>query len=362
MNVTLFLNHKCNMRCSYCYNGRKFDKAMPVDIMKQGIEMAMTGRDARISFFGGEPLMAFDEIQWAVEHARKREAEIKDIPVRFSLTVNGTLLDARKLAFLKKERFHLVVSIDGSKQAHEITRPMKNGNSSYNEIVANLKAALKTIPSTETLSVIDPANVMFLSQSLDALLAIGVKNINFSLNYEADWEANDLSTLQKELQKVGERYMSLYRQGKEVAIDLIDSKIVTHLKDGYSCRDRCKFGHGQITVAPSGRLYPCERLVGEDSKSDVTIGHVDTGVDLEKVVTMADAKNKPDLDCENCALVNRCMYWCGCVNYATTGRVNETAGILCTLEQMLILEADNVGETLFGEKNPLFLQRFYLAV
>ena len=35
------------------------------------------------------------------------------------------------------------------------------------------------------------------------------------------------------------------------------------------------------------------------------------------------------------------------------------AGLLCRLEQGTIRQADRIGATLFAEKNPLFLARYY---
>lgn len=361
MQITLFLNHQCNLACTYCYNGRKFGRPMPLDILEKGVRMAFSGGNkARISFFGGEPLLEKDLIRRAVSLARSIEQSGESpMPLRFSTTVNGTLLDDETIDDFSKEHFHLVVSLDGCRQAHDATRRDLKGESTYDRITENLKKALIKIPSTETISVIDVANVAYLAESFDALLDLGVKNLNFSFNYEADWTDEALTILEAQLEEISKRYIAIYRAGRDVHFDLFDSKIITHLKEGYSCRDRCKFGDGEITVAPSGRLYPCERLVAEDDNDEVCIGHVDTGVDLEKVLEMARQKNTPDADCQSCGLQNRCMFWCGCVNYATTGRVGETSGVLCALEQLAIKHADRAAATLFKEKNTQFMRKFY---
>jgi uncharacterized protein len=334
---------------------------MPRDVLEKGVRMAFAaGNKARISFFGGEPLLEKGLIRQAVSLARTIEKSGQSsLPLSFSTTVNGTLLDDETLDYFSKEKFHLVVSLDGSRQAHDATRRDLQGRSSYDRIATNLKNALKTIPSTETISVIDVSNVDYLSESFDALLDLGVKNLNFSFNYEADWNDKAMEVLEAQLGEISKRYLELYRSGRDIHFDLFDSKIITHLKEGYSCRDRCRFGDGEITVAPSGRLYPCERLVAEDDNDEVCIGHVDTGVDMGKVLEMARQKNTPDADCQACGYQNRCMFWCGCVNYATTGRVGETSGVLCALEQLAIQYADKVAGTLFEEKNTPFLRKFY---
>ena len=361
MDVCLFLNHACNLACTYCYNGRKFHRAMGEDVMRKGVDLAFHGNKARVSFFGGEPLLERGLMTKAVTYARKKERALKNIPLRFSITTNGTLVDVDILALMKREQFHLVFSLDGCREAHERTRPFAGGASSFDIIVENLERALAEIPSVETISVIDPDNVDLLPDSFSFLMDLGVRNLNFSLNYEADWQDADLSRLKTALDQTAERYVHYYKEGTDFSLDLLDAKIVTHLKGGYACRDRCKFGHEELCVAPSGTLYPCERLVGEDTRMDVTIGDVRTGIDLGKVIALKKRKDRPDKDCEDCKLQNRCMFWCGCVNYATTGDVGKTSGLLCEMEQLCIAAADEAAGRLYREAAPLFIRKFYVV-
>ena len=40
MRVVLFLDHACNLRCNYCYIGPKFQRRMPWEIARRGIDLA----------------------------------------------------------------------------------------------------------------------------------------------------------------------------------------------------------------------------------------------------------------------------------------------------------------------------------
>jgi len=66
-----------------------------------------------------------------------------------------------------------------------------------------------------------------------------------------------------------------------------------------------------------------------------------------------------DEECGACDLRKRCMNWCGCINYATTGAINSVAGVVCFHEQLAIRVADRIAQVLFAERNPHFLTRFY---
>jgi uncharacterized protein len=158
---------------------------------------------------------------------------------------------------------------------------------------------------------------------------------------------------------VSDDWVRRYREGKPVWVNFVDGKIITRLKQGFSCRDRCGFGCREIAVAPSGNLYPCERLVGEDTDEAIRMGNVNEGIDREKQERYRQATGNADPECARCAIRERCMNWCGCTNYGLTGAIDRTDGVLCWHEQAAIREADRAGATLFAEGNPHFLRTYY---
>ena len=58
-------------------------------------------------------------------------------------------------------------------------------------------------------------------------------------------------------------------------------------------------------------------------------------------------------------VIRRRLNGCSCINYATTGAIDQVAGIVCFHVKMVIALADRVGATLYGESNVAFLARFY---
>ena len=363
MKVCLFLNHACNLRCGYCYNGRKFDRRMPDSVARRAVDLAFAGRpgqDVQISFFGGEPLLELPLLRRSVSIARRLAAE-QGRTVRFVVVTNGTLLRGEALDYLLDERIYIGVSIDGCREAHDATRRFAGGRSSYDVVTHNIEALLGRGAGAglKVIAVIDPANVRHLPESFDALLEIGARQISMNVNYEADWDDEHRELFSNSLATLGDRYIAAYRRGARFTLNLLDSKIVTHLKGGYACTDRCDFGCEEVAVAPSGRLYPCDRLVGPDDRHDVVIGHIDTGIDPKKRDALIERKNQVLHGCGECALLPRCMHWCGCVNHAMTGSVGEVSGLLCWFEQQLVEQADRVAATLYDDRCEGFLLRFY---
>ena len=363
MKVCLFLNHACNLACSYCYNGPKFHRSMPPDVALAGVRLALEdGREGpvQLSFFGGEPLLEMERIRQVVEHAEER-AEQLGRGLRFVVVTNATLLTDGVLDYLMEHRFYVGVSIDGSREAHDATRRFRNGRSSYDRVVAGVERLLSRPErrGVKAVAVTDPRNVDHLPDTFDALRALGLRTLSVNLNYEADWHEANRERFLRALRALGDRYISAYRRGERFKLNLLDSKVLTHLKGGYACADRCDFGCEEVAVAPTGNLYPCDRLVGDDTREDVVIGHVHTGIDpVRRDVLIAD-KNRVFADCADCAFLGRCMHWCGCVNHAMTGSVGQVDGLLCWFEQRLIEEADRCAATLYEEGNAEFLRRFY---
>ena len=56
---------------------------------------------------------------------------------------------------------------------------------------------------------------------------------------------------------------------------------------------------------------------------------------------------------------DRCNHWCACLNMRTTGHVDRVSPTVCEHERMLTPIADWIGNTLWRERNRLFIHKFY---
>jgi len=156
-------------------------------------------------------------------------------------------------------------------------------------------------------------------------------------------------------QEVARLYVDAYRRGQEVAINLIDGKIILFLKGGYTEADTCGMGKWQWAFAPSGNIYPCERFIGEDDDPRFQLGNLETGMDERRRIWITRLAGNRNLACLECELRPYCMNWCGCTNYYTTGRVDVAGPVLCASERAAIHAARGVLSTLSQEENALFM-------
>lgn len=66
-------------------------------------------KEFTVWFFGGEPAMEWDTIEFVVSRAKELAAE-RGINVSFGITTNGSLLDDAKISFMNRENFGLIIS------------------------------------------------------------------------------------------------------------------------------------------------------------------------------------------------------------------------------------------------------------
>ncbi len=370
MDLTLCLTHNCNLRCRYCYAGRKRARTMAWEVAEAAIrfgigecvtEARRTGRppELTLGFFGGEPLLERELLQRAdafADDACRRAG----IALRRTLTTNMTLLDAEMGAWLLERGYWLGLSIDGNAAMHDTLRRYAGGKPTHADCVRALALFEGHENRAQIVCVIDPAQVRHLADGVRWLAASSRLPIALNPNFSADWKDGDLDEWREQYNRVGDFYLSRFRDDNPVRINVFDGKIRARVQGGYRACDRCGMGETEAAVAVSGRLYPCARLVGDDDRDDICLGDVRTGFDAARRLAMIARRGNRNLACVACSLRTRCMNWCGCVNYVTSGGDIGMAGPLtCWHEKLSAAVADRVAACLWQEQNAAFLARFY---
>lgn len=138
----------CNMRCWYCYEKHLSDSYMNNDIMERVLNLAKKKisnpklKTFAISFFGGEPLLSFEDCVFPLlqEVDRLCTCEKKQLVVSF--TSNAFLLSDDMVCKLKSLRLARPVdwqiTIDGGRVLHNKTRHTIDKQDTYDIIVNNI--------------------------------------------------------------------------------------------------------------------------------------------------------------------------------------------------------------------------------
>jgi uncharacterized protein len=317
-------------------------------------------RPCGLIFFGGEPLLQKDLMREVVDYARHLERAGAP-PFHFKITTNGLLLDEEFLEFAGREDLLIALSCDGDRDVHDRHRRRPDGSPSFDLVRARLAALLAARPYSSVIMVVNPDTAAQLDESAAYLVEAGCRYLIMALNYAADWSEPSLADTEAAYRRLAGRYVEWTRAGRKFYLSPFEVKLSSHINAHCFDRERCDLGRRQLSVDPEGYVFPCVQFPRAGKGSRWCVGHVDRGLDeaaRDALWREATAEKDP---CGRCDLQRRCSHTCSCLNWQTTGATNRVSPVLCRHERLLTELADEIGRTLYGERNALFLHKHYNA-
>ena len=284
MELSLVLTHRCNLACDYCYAGAHTSRDMDAATLTEAIKLlyADDPEQATLSFFGGEPFLAFSTMQRAIALA-EGEARARGKPLNLQCTTNGTRIGPAQIALIQRTQMHITVSIDGVREAHEAHRPLAGARSSYEQVLGGLRALLAAGVEAEAMMVITPETAMMALRSVCLLWDEGVKVVRANLELQSGWTRDEREELGRELVAIGRQQLARTLRGARVSFQPFELGMGQQRAGASS---GCSVGHRgdkrlQLVVATSGNLYPCAPMVGEDRdegpEAALRLGHLNDG-------------------------------------------------------------------------------------
>jgi uncharacterized protein len=340
-NLTLMVNHACNMACDYCYLGRKSGECMTEGTGWQAIDRALAsiepGGVLELGFFGGEPLLDAGFVERLADYA-VGNAATEGIRTVVSLTTNGTVTTADAWRVMMRADLRLAVSHDGLPEAHNEHRRCANGCGTSARVLRTIHRLIEAGKEFSVVMVVRPDTVAYLPAGIEFLHALGVRHVQPSLDLWTPWSHDDLAALEDAIAAAA----AIWRDAlPDLGVTWFDEKAAAMAHVELEATARCRFGNGQVAVSPSGHLYPCERLIGEDTPANPARlrGHVAWGDDFlgleAPCATACEA-------CETCRAQTVCNTTCPCSNYVRTGDPGRPDGLLCLFNRACARETARV--------------------
>jgi len=352
MKMTINLTENCNMACDYCYYRHKGQISANFDMIKAAIDMSVRQNESTgICFFGGEPLLEKGLIESTVDYAKSIRQETGH-KFFFKITTNGTLLDEPFLQLAKKANMIIAVSHDGL---------MSAGGRQYSAATdlspEKLKMLLRYQPYAIAMTTVHPHSVDLFADSVAWLFQQGFRYLITSPAHGAHipWDDKSCDQLQEQYRKLAQLYIKWTKAGKKFFLGAFETKIASHIEGEKYVQHHCHIGKDQISVAADGKIYPCVQFVGN---ADYCIGDVWQGIDGQRQQALALHRCGSPL-CDKCAISNRCIHTCGCMNSLDTGSADQVSPFQCRHEKMLISIVDKMAEKLYRSKNRRFIAKHY---
>ena len=321
--LTLEITQQCSLRCSYCiYSGNydgvrvhqpcEMDLALITNAIDYFSEHNVNCPTADITFYGGEALLQFDKIRYAVEYARKR---IRQKPLRFHVSTNGTTLTASVQQWLSQNE-DVTVAITLNGPMHDRYRKFPSGAGSLDVITQHLREIKENYPA-----VWDRIDFLANITSYSELLALR--------QYYLDYVGKPpllISGIEKEggnefvQEIIGDGFQNGVDQ--QASQNLFISKFDDYLKPFYQANveamsTRSMVNWEDFAIAPGcipfthnlfvsakGELSFCERTTPKQEYGNVVDGINNTAVEkaMDQAMTVFNSK------CRSCWAQRLCIY------------------------------------------------------
>ena len=311
MLITEFMiTEQCNLACTYCYmaNKSKFMSKDEVDLYldKIGNILRLYKQEKyHISFFGGEPLLNWDIIEYATPlfNADPRCHSV-------IIITNGLMLDEAKVKFIKENNLGISLSFDGLWQKEN--RPLVSGKSSFDAYIEK-KDLIK--------SLVNSAKCMVSPQNIDTLVEnhiflteeYGFNAPDFSLVRDDIWSEKDIKVYDAEITKLADHCIRRIKEGHQEINGLFGLYIMDMIV-GEQLGKRswgCFAGKRGVGYNSEGIFYPCARFASGneyglyDAKKEIWYKENITFLLHPKV---SNPKEYPE--CQECELYNYCNAGC----------------------------------------------------
>lgn len=268
--LIILLTSNCNLRCRYCfeetYRCEENDHLMIFAVAQKSLEYLFEhspSNEVFVHFYGGEPLKNFKVIKFIASYGKQLEVKYGK-KIKYFLITNGTLFTKTILNFLRKNDISVQVSLDGCEEVHDANRVYPNGKGSYKNVIKGLKLLKSNKINYSVLAVVSKQ-----AASSSAWIA--------NLNDIADGKfAMTIASNRDEAIKPTPTQIRLFvLKYKKVLSDLTGmysncvhnilpvKKIEDQIKNGGRHFYGCGGGLEELTVAPDGNMYLCERLRGK---------------------------------------------------------------------------------------------------
>lgn len=340
--VDLFITHRCNFACDYCFVEDRNSRDSTWDVLNATVRFVLResapGSNVSFVLFGGEPLIRFDLIRDFIPFAR-REFIRRGRSVNFSITTNGSLINPQVMAFFRSYGINLLLSIDGGRASQDAHRKFPNGGGTFDTVSKLLPMMKYFQPYLGARVTPTPETVGNLHSDFRELLGLGINHFIIGCATGIEWKEFEYEIFFREMRKVIADYIMLRKKGVHLKVSLLD-----HFLEGskYDVTNfwGCSAGRSRISVDAEGNVQACAKIQGSYGlKGFLPMGNVFEGFTEEGLKNRAEYFAFPiekRQKCLECELKKVCAGGCPATNYCSTGSVHECPEEHCQFERQVI--------------------------
>lgn len=328
--IMLLVTESCNLQCRYCYEHQKNAKNMTFEMARSILDRTLgeASGDAPIviELFGGEAFANFPLIREIDAYLQQNYSHLN---IKYETTTNGTLVhgEVKDWLYQHRDQFFIALSLDGTKEMHDLNRRFAHGAGSFDTIDIDFFA--KTWPGCPAKMTISEQTLPHLAEGVAYLDSLGFR-CDATLSIGVDWDQEkNLPILIEELNKL----VDYYTEHPELSLCTMLNQdlrlIFTPIDEDYRF---CGAGLDMTCFDTEGGAYPCQGF------APVSIG------DAAREYRDFDEKNfrfTADNLCRTCPWVRLCPN-CYAANLQSTGNIQKVDPNLCQFYKMCILASAKI--------------------
>lgn len=243
----------CNLRCWYCYEEHKKKSIMHTKVINaihRLIEKKVflpQMRNLNISFFGGEPLLCFEDIVLPILSFAANKCKERKLNLNSNFTTNGVLLTNTMLT--KLEQIELTspatfqISLDGNRNYHNHSRIGANHEPTYDIIIKNIIDAASRQHTVSVRLNYTAGNAQTFVDILDDFgkLPSGIKKF-IIFNFQQIWQ-DQTNDIHERIEKLKELFRNEHF--------IVESDRINHRHNCYADKEN------NIVINSDGNIFKC---------------------------------------------------------------------------------------------------------
>jgi len=305
--LTIGVTTACNFNCEYCYEKKVKPEFMTREVENKIIEYVNKIKPESylsVTWYGGEPMLAFDTICRLSDAFLKITSE-KKIHYLAIIVTNGYLLNRETALELAKRKVTTAqITIDGGREEHDSRRMLNGGGDTFQRIIDNIKEIYDILHLDIRVN-LDKSNIGTFPKLLDELVENGISNkINIvapSMLEIFEFSSNDIKNRAFSPEEFSHEYYKAVNM-------ILDRGMKTDVRTTPRHVECVGVDHNSYVVDPQGNLYKCWDLIGVESE---TVGTIGEGVRLDdnllKWMLWDSFENEK---CLNCSILPMCFRGC----------------------------------------------------
>jgi His-Xaa-Ser system radical SAM maturase HxsB len=289
----MVLTLRCEHSCHYCQVSRQTPDRTAYDMSIESIDrslrfmMQFPGKHFTLEFQGGEPLLAFDRLQYAVRTAKNLAAQ-HGKTLSIVVCTNLAVATDEMFRYLRDEEIKISTSLDGPAVVHDTNR-LRSGGHSYDVTIANIQRArdwvgcdnVGALMTASRFSLDYPREIIdeYVQQGFGSIFIRAISPYGFATK-TAERTGYDTAAFLRFYFSALEHIIALNRQGTnlmEVYATLILAKILTPYTPGYvDLQSPTGSGVSVLVYNYDGDIYASDesRMLAEMNDHTFRLGNV----------------------------------------------------------------------------------------